>query len=356
VADEPSPTLDDLIAGTSKTTPPPAEPAAEPVADATPEPAAAATDEPAAETETATDENADADFFSSIKENYGEDLAEKYGSADEALRGLIEASHTVGRRDEDAAYGRAMRQMISGREQQFAAVLAGQTAPQQTAPAKAGTKQREFSEFPADADSWRYQITTNDKGEYVPAPGAPATVVQDYREYVAAKERAVNELLRNSSQFKELPSRVSQEIEQIKGHLAGNAQAEAVRSVQNQYVNALFVNGEVNANGEGVLTADGRKVEQAYIRLSNDPNLQAASQAYLLQTAIEKVLGPQPDKRKGTAIPSARAVRTPGVAVAGKKTYRNLEDELNDRIAQNPDDLDKILTEIHSRLANKQVG
>lgn len=345
-------TLDDLIAGTASgvADSPPADPPAEPSAE---------TDDARIAAEAATDEtpleeaeDSEADFFRDLQETYGEDLSDKYKTPQEALKGLVEAYRTVGRRDDDASYGRAIRQLLSGREQQFAEFVGSNGNTQKAPTEKRSGSQREIEDFPKDAANWRYQITTDDNGKYLPAAGAPPTVVQDYRDYVAARERRLDLMARNYGNLENIPAQVQQQLQAVQQHAALTQEQQTISELQGRYAKGLFVDGAVDEKGRALLTANGKKVEAEFDRLREIPHFSQVPNSVLFQESLRRVFG-ENQNRTG-AKPGSRAVRTTaGAATADSKTYKSVEEEIASRIAEDPNKMVEILTEIHGRKGGK---
>ena len=344
------PSLEDLIAEASK-------PAIEKTTEETPPDESTDETPPAAEATTDTDDTEEespaeaegADFIAFCRDEFGEDLSKKYSDPREAVKGLVEAYRAVGRRDEDASYGKAIRQLLQGRESELSSFLAGHSEKETQKPAK-GAK-REIEDFPEDADEWASQIEEKD-GKYAPREGATFTMA-DYLAFTAAQKRRMNQLFRDYPKLKELPNKVQEELGRDREAAAATKEQQAIREIQNQYLGALFVNGDEH----GSLTPIGQRVDAEFRELCADsPNDYGKSPSKALRKAIKTVLGDVKQQTKPPPVkPGAKAVRTPGVAPETSGTYRNTEDEISQRISKG-EDMVKVLTEVHSRLQKGKLG
>lgn len=312
-----------------------------------------ATDKPAPETETNGEADTESgDLLNWMKETFGNDpdlasIAQAVASENPddpiaAIRGLLHARRGIKLRDEDAAYGRQLRQLLQGKEQSLAEFLASQSKSNGKETKKTV---RELEDFPEDARNWRFQIRQNDKGEYIPVDGAPATIVQDYREYLEARERRLEAIARNWSNLESLPTKVKEEVEKIQAATATEKQSAAMREMESPYREALYIGG----NPKTGLTANGIKVDEEYQQqLTDNPGM---SPPNALRNALRLVFGADAMKQQKTASkPGVRSVRQAAPAVE-KPSYKDLDDELEKRIAGAKSDKEvvAILKEISER-------
>jgi ATP:corrinoid adenosyltransferase len=289
----------------------------------------------------------EADFISYVRSQFGEDLSGKYKDPEEAVKGLVEAYRTVGRRDEDASYGRALRELIQGREQDVAAYLSGQQKPTEPAAGKRKTSERELEDFPPDADNWQYQLVEKD-GAYSPATGAGFTIAE-YNAYNRALQKRVQQMAREFPDLKAIPDKVKRDIGQLQGSAEQQLERQAIKETLNRYGKAIFIDGDQS----GPLTAEGQRINGACHELRS--NGMSAGKA--LDLAIKLVLGNTQRSTKPPPVkPGKRSIRTPAIASEKTKTYKNIEDELEQRIKANPDNFAKILAEINQRLGAGSLG
>ncbi len=289
----------------------------------------------------------DADFISYVRNKHGEDLSQKYENSEEAVKGLVESYRLAGRRNEDATYGRTLRELIQGREEDLAAYLKGQK-PQQTEAAgdKPISSERELEDFPADADNWRLQLTEKD-GIVTPAAGAGFSMA-DYNAYNAAWTRRMLQVARGWKDVQNIPETVRKEVGQLQTSAAEQRENQAVRETLTRYGKAIFIDGPGSQ-----LTAEGQKIDTECLRIRERFN---ASASVALDEAIRNVLGNNQRPTKPPPVkPGKPAVRQPGIA-AGTKTYKSVEDELEQRIDADPDKMAEILAEIHQREGAGSLG
>lgn len=123
-------------------------------------------------------------FRALLKEDFGLD-ASKYTNDYEAVKGLVEASRTIGARNEDAEYGKQVKQLLSGRESEFQAWLDSQKNGKSTDTTKSST-----TEIP----TWeQYQLLAAQAS----AENASATTKQRYADVQAEATRRLYESGRN---------------------------------------------------------------------------------------------------------------------------------------------------------------
>lgn len=320
----------------SSDTPPKEEVAEEPK---TEEPAEAVTDEPA---ETPAED--DGDFFKYVKDQFGEDLTEVFKTPEEAVKGLLEARRMVGRRDEDAQYGNAVKALLQGREKDLAAFLAG-SKPEQDRQIKAIPENVE--DFPEEAENWVLQIRQDDKGEMIPAPGAPSDIVDKYKAYSKAVQKRLMEMARSWPKIKQLPDAVNQTAAGIQQQQLALAEEKAILDWQAQYKSVLFVDG----NEKGSLTPEGKRVEAEFLRLRDEnPDMRVAN---AFKEATKQILGDVQRASKQVPKPKPTAAKSAGVAVTETK-YKSIEDEVEKRIDKG-ESFVTVMMDVKRRLASGAI-
>ena len=303
------------------------------------EPAEAVVDEPA---ETPPED--DGDFFKYVQDQFGEDLTEVFKTPEEAVKGLLEARRTIGRRDEDAQYGKAVKALLQGREKDLAAFLAG-TKPEQDRQIKAIPE--DVEDFPEDAENWVLQIRQDDKGEMIPASGAPADIVDKYKAYSKAVQKRLMEMARSWPKIKQLPDAVNQTAAGIQQQQAAQAEEKAILDWQAQYKSVLFVDG----NDKGSLTPEGKKVESEFLRLREEnPEMRSVN---AFKEATKLVLGSVQRAAKSPPKPKVTATKSDGVAVNETK-YKSIEDEVEKRLDKG-ESFVTVMMDVKRRLASGAI-
>lgn len=174
------------------------------------------------ETTESAESPTDASLLSRIKDRFGADLSSKYKDDDQALQGLVNAYHLVGRRDALAEYGERFRQY----EPEFAEFLRSkqEPSPQQTQPVPG-------QEAPPPYDpSWHDQVEMDEQGRVVAKAGAEPGVVgklQKYTTWARENQRRIleNELLRD-------PERLREEMRTVASEAAQEQVRQAVAFVE----------------------------------------------------------------------------------------------------------------------------
>ena len=303
--------------------------------------------EPHAPAEAATEEGEEdgGDFLAYVRDAHGEDLADKYKTPEEAIKGLVEAYRLVGKRDEDANYGRALKTLLGGREKDLASFLAGATQP--TKPARSKLADADLDDFPEDADTWAHQIRQDDAGKLVPVAGAPSDIVERYQAYQRALEKRVMEIARSWPKLKTLPDELQKTVAGLEETTQQAGEQAAINQWQNQYREVLFVGGDPTAT----LTAEGLKVAREYERLVQETPTMSRLVAF--RNATRYVLGSEP-KQKAAATPSPHAHKKAGVAVDERK-YKNLDEEVTKRIEAG-ESLEAVMTDVGKKLGASELG
>jgi len=182
--------------------------------------------QPAAPTAPASAAQQD-EFLELIRAEYGVDLSNKYRDGREALRGLLSGYERLAQRDEDAVYGRQVRQAQAAGMYQ-----ANWQQPLGPAPAADQPPAKPKREIPEYNPAWESQITRDEKGQLVAAPGAEPDVVQKLAKYHNwARTEATKMLHQPEEYFGDLiEQRAQQVIEQRLGDFA--YQQDMQRSAQ----------------------------------------------------------------------------------------------------------------------------
>lgn len=146
-----------------------------------PEPTLEATPEPEPQPE-ASEELSHTAFMEMLSDVYGYDVRKKYKNDAEAVKGLVEAAKSFGKRLDDAEYGRQYREHEAAfrqwQQQQHSQPQQQQYYPPQPQPA---TNQPVTLD---QAELWMQQVTRDpESGELKAVPGAAPGVVQQVQEY-----------------------------------------------------------------------------------------------------------------------------------------------------------------------------
>ena len=300
-----------------------ASPEPELIPGTSPSPADGGTTPAAAPPVAAADDSGD--FFTGLKEITGLDLADTCASPEDALKALGQRYKEYDTVAADAKYGQQLRQALSGREQDVLDFLAGK----QPAPAATPDK-RTLDHFPAEARNWRYQITRDEKGNLVPAPGAPAKIVQDYQDYQEALAERLDQIARNYGQLEALPGQLNQHAQAVQQSAAQQAEQSAISRIEQQYGDWLYAEPPDVETGNVVFSDAGKKVKSEFDRISARPALAATPVHERLLLAIDKVLASQPNGRPPK--PNGQARRTPGTANTPVESFANSDEEWAERI------------------------
>lgn len=298
-----SPTLEDLVAQ---------EQAAESAASAPETPAASAPapaeetppDEPAGETAEAASEppeetppDDDAQLLQRMDELTGYRLSERYTSTDEALRGLGHALKMLGQRDEDAQFGRSLREKYGDR---LEAIL-------KEAPASAPAE-TPGSPLPDSYDA--YESLRDAAHIRSKEPGYESDPV--YRRGVEATRALAQRTFDTIKQFEGLQEQVGelrQQLESQQQTYQATSSQQAEVSWWHAHQDEMCQKGDWKA-----LTPLAKRIVET---IQSDEDCQALAQSRGPQAALDvaraKVLASQP-KPKPTKPVSPHAVHQPGVA------------------------------------------
>lgn len=211
-------------------------------------------EEPEGESGDDADEQAqNAALIQFIKENFGEDLS-SYGNDYEAIKSLIHARKLIGKREEDAAIARRLRERFG--DDYLERLLSGEPSKPDTNPSMEEV-QKQWQQALADMvewnDEWLKEVYRDEEGKLVPAPGADKDVVDKIMRFVKHRDKIVNEFAKNPRRFfyhhlqEFLPvikQIVLQDVQNIQKTQA--VKQEAVNWVS-QNANILFENGDPDA-------------------------------------------------------------------------------------------------------------
>jgi hypothetical protein len=291
-----------------------------------------------AETEEAEEEDGYEDIRDYLRDVEGYD-ASKYKTPEEAIKGIVTTARRVGERDEDAAYGRAIKQLVAGREDELAAYLKG-AKPKEVAAIKA-KGQREYDDFPEEAQFWSNQITKDENGHLVPLPGVRSDIVSDFLDYQAASARRLNEIMRQWPKLSKAPEEIKEELKTLAGTNAEVKEQADINQLTAQY--PIYV----IKDGKKILSDFGQAVSDEYEELA--ASYPDASRVQHLQTAIKRVTKERgtTSNKKTIPVPGKRAVRTTPVAQQ-TEIYASLDDEVEKRLAKG-EDFVKVMTDLSRR-------
>jgi len=281
-----------------------------------------------AATETKTEEEPDGyeDIRDYLREVEGFD-ASKYKSPEEAIKGLVATARKVGERDEDANYGRALKQLVAGREAELAAYLKG-AKPEEKRELKSLERfdyddfHKEYGDEP---DTWVHQVTRDEKGNLIPVGGANPEIVSKFLAYQNATSKRLREVLRDYPKLARAPEEIKEELRSLAGSSVQAQEETAVNQLVAQYP-IYSTDG-----GKQTLTEFGQQVEDEYKELSEAyPD---ASRLQHLRKAIKTVMKERDEKAVKTALPGKRVTRTAPVAQTAE-TYSSVADEFEKRLAK----------------------
>jgi len=301
--DQPEPTLSEDLEATMDTGAPEDQtPPETPETPKTPETTPAEPDEP---NEGASGPDSFLDF---VRERYGADLASKYPDDLTAVEGLVNAHRKLSERDEDAAYGREMRQY----EQDFQQYLAWRQQQQAQAqpPSQPGTQEK-----PEFDPNWRYMVTRDEQGNLVPVPGAPADVVQKLQRAQEYIQTRIQDLIFNQEPVP--PEHVIAQAQQAAQQVAMSTIQQQIAEQQahsemQQFATEnrewLFVDGDPNKGPTAAL----RQLEGVWPQFA--PGIQNGQYTprQAIELAMNVVRGMQPAPQ--TVEPKPQAKHKPGVA------------------------------------------
>ncbi len=243
--------------------------------------------------------------------------ASKYQTDEDALKGLAEAARTLGKRNEDAEYGKRLREQIAGREEQILALLQGNDEE----------KKQKTDDGPEYDPAWKFQIVQNAEGEWVAAKGAPPDVVQKLRKYTEWREKRLDELARSPTGYvEEALKKKNADIdklvrETVAQELYRHQVSSQLQSWEGENRELLYVNGKDESGGltpigHAIIEQDGELqkngVQDPIARLNLAKQL-AVAKHQAVSTKIKKI--------------PAKLIRKPAIApdkTAGSKTPDDL--------------------------------
>lgn len=285
-----------------------AEPTAEPIAEDAVSDDSVETTETSEETTTEGDsEGPPTSILSYVDETYSTKFRDKYKSDEDFLAAIPHLTKKLGERDELAEIGKRFKE----HEAEFQAWMQWNGQQQQPPPQADGEQAPEWN------PAWRYQITQDAQGNLVPVPGAPADVVQKYRNYYEWRERRMDEIARNPEKFadhalkgqlerlrEEQRQLLQQEVQQTREHAAIQSWGASVRD-------KLFIGGDPNSGPSQL----GQRFQEIYQnKLVGMPDGLAK-----LQTAYEFAAAEQPKAKPPRKVPS-HGKNQPPVSAGPKKT------------------------------------
>jgi hypothetical protein len=288
----------------------PGDAAAEPAAS---EPATSPGDaEPAAPEPTETDAAGDEpeenrDFIDWFDDTYKHKTGEKFKKDEDFFSSVDQMIRMQGRRDENAELGKRLQERLT--PEQIQTLLAGgqfETGQPAKKPDADGTPSN--ANGPPDWNpAW---ITRNEKGELVPAFGAPADVQQRYAAHQQWMQQRIEQMASNPKEFfKDVLADQQAEVEKVKVAAAQRQEQLELQAWEHQHKAMLYVGGD----SESGLTADGQKVADLVEKWGPEGDNWVPDFRARLELATEMVRAgrttPNPPKP-----PARKAMRQPGVA------------------------------------------
>jgi len=241
-----------------------------------------------------------------IRDELGEDLSGQFNDDRKLLESLLNARKLVGQRDEDAAYGKQLRQMLAGREAALQEFLAGKQKPQE--PPSAASEQPLTYE--------QYMDLQAEAAEANASPEVKTRLAKLQREF----GRKVYEMAFHNSVQAQLEERVKELESRLEQRLSQREVQDEIDSWDKQHAAVLYVNG----NAENGFTPLGSRFESIYrTELADMPH--GAKRANL---AMKLALAEQP-KPNPTRKPPQKAKHQPAIATppAKAKSQADLIDE-----------------------------
>ncbi len=248
--------------------------------------------------------------------------ASKFKSDYDFLQSADHAIRKIGERDEMALLGKK----YADRQAEIDAFLAQPLQPPATpspVPAPIDPKDN----VPEFDPTWKYQITQDENGQLVPAPGAPTDIVDRYNRYMDFKNQRMDEFVQDPEKFiaKHIEGRTRElQEEQVKltqAELAAERDKMAISAWADRNKNLLYVSGDV-ANGE---TQAAAQIAELYDDLGAK-GMKSPLDRLELATQIVTAAQPKPPKIKQ---PHPASIRQPAVAPppVEEKTAEQMIDE-----------------------------
>lgn len=279
-----------------------------PVADADPEGAGEATTEP---TPDAGGETTEAEGWGLREklEAQGVDVGD-FADDDAALSSLVSAKSLVGRRNEDAEFGRQIRDLSQGKEEALRELLTGESKSEPAAT----TPDDDFDPLEAS-----YLIREVD-GKLVPADGAPRDIVQKYQAYQKKQARLLKTLVNDPEKAigDYAAPRIEAEIKRQVKEITGQQTKEtAVQTWFDKNAESLYPNGDATSE---VYTPVGRVAAEYY-----EKNLASMPVGVeRLQAALDYANAKQAKPKTSRA--NRQSTRTPDTAVPPPKNEPDVKD------------------------------
>ncbi len=255
----------------------------------------------------AAEEPDDQDILVYMKETHSGLDYTKYKDDVAFLKGAAEAMQVVGRRDEDAQLGKQVRGVLGDQPDQLESLLKGE-APLAPEPPANGKPDSGQQDGPPDFNqAW---LTHNDKGELVPALGAPKDVAAKYQAYQSWRERRLDEMAVDPGKF--FGEAMTERDKAMEGRLREAREVEAAQERQEAAVGALCEKHSslLHVDGDPAkgLSVEGERVKELFDESKDDFTNDLAR----LRSAIREVQHdqPKPPPRR----PRGKAVRQAGVA------------------------------------------
>jgi hypothetical protein len=277
-------------------TEPPAEPETAP--ESPEEPEGATTDEePSGE---------DASLLEFVRDELGKDLSGKFKDDAEFLKWAVNAESLIGKRDEDAVYGKQIRQLLAGNEAAFQEFLSGRQQAQATP--------QPAAEQPVSYEQWQLMQAQVASGKASPAVKERFERIQD----------EIARRLYESATVNPLQAAVEQRLQtlesQFEQRLSQREMQDQLSAWDRQNAATLYVNSDPNAG----FTPVGKRFEELFQETQAEIPGVLSRAKYALRMAQAEQPKPNPTRK-----PPQKAKHQPAIAVppATAKTQADLLDQ-----------------------------
>lgn len=294
-----------------------------------PEPTPEATPEPETEPQPeASEELSHTAFMEMLSDVYGYDVRKKYKNDAEAVKGLVEAAKSFGKRLDDAEYGRQYRDNEAAfRQWQQQSQQHPQPQQQQYYPPQ---QQQPVQNQPVTLDQaelWMQQVTRDpESGELKAVPGATPGVVQQVQEYNRRIKQTAHALAYEPDKFiapyiapylQQIEQKVQSLVEQTSTQSREQAIAE---NWVKQNSSWMFLDGDENKgySVEGMdFKNDFVQPLMAQVQIGSKTIPQVLEEARQLQLrarpAVQRPAPPPPPARHQPSLanPAAQGIRPP---------------------------------------------
>ena len=251
---------------------PPAEPTAQPPAEPTTPAEPAATGEPAVDSDAAAtpvepaSDQPDAErrkLLEFVDQGWGHNFGQKYKDDAEFITGAVHADKLLGQRNEDAIYGRNVRQHEAEFREFLRQRQAAQQAPQP--PGQVPPPQIQFPEY-EQIEAWENEVARDGDNA---SPEARRGLEQAKRQMQrAAYEFGAHRNRVTQQMAQEMAPQFTQVAQQTAAQTAAaNAQVNEVRTFMHEHKDWLYHNGQMGPPENRNYTSDGQWVTDYAIAL-----------------------------------------------------------------------------------------